>query len=38
MESMFLKLRKTNSRCQVQFVHQDDETYLYADSEVPLPL
>jgi hypothetical protein len=27
MEGMFSKLRKANSRCHVQFVHQDDKTY-----------
>jgi hypothetical protein len=27
MEGMFSKLQKANSRCHVQFVHQDDETY-----------
>lgn len=37
MEKTFFRLRKANPGCRVQYSHLDDETYLHADTEVPLP-
>lgn len=37
MEEVFVKMRRANPRCLVDYSHLDDETYLHADAEVPLP-
>jgi hypothetical protein len=37
MEDAFAKMRKANPRCTVDYTHLDDESYLHADTEVPLP-
>jgi hypothetical protein len=38
MEVAFAKMRRANPRCQVQYSHFDDDSYLHADKEVPLPV
>lgn len=37
MEQAFSKMRRANPRCAVKYTHLDDESYLHADTEVPLP-
>lgn len=37
MEGAFAQLRAANPRCTVHYTHLDDETYLHADTELPLP-
>ena len=37
IEKNFQKMRVANPRCTVNYTHVDDETYLHADVEVPLP-
>jgi hypothetical protein len=37
IEKSFEQMRRANPRCSVQYMHLDDETYLYADTQVPLP-
>ena len=37
MEKAFDSMRKANPRCTVNYTHLDDESYLYADTQVPLP-
>jgi hypothetical protein len=36
MEDAFAKMRKANPKCTVNYTHLDDETYLHADTQVPL--
>ena len=36
MEKAFDRMRKANPRCNINYTHLDDESYLYADTEVPL--
>jgi hypothetical protein len=38
MERVFDAMRKANPRCNLTYSHLDDETYMHADREVPLPL
>lgn len=38
MEQAFAQMRKANSKCTVKYTHLDDESYLHADTEVPLTL
>jgi hypothetical protein len=37
MEEAFMHMRKANPRCNIRYTHLDDETYLHANTEVPLP-
>jgi hypothetical protein len=37
VEDVFARIRKANPRCNVNYTHLDDESYLHADTEVPLP-
>lgn len=37
VEDVFAKMRRANPRCNVNYSHLDDESYLHADTEVPLP-
>jgi hypothetical protein len=37
IEDSFEKLRRANPRCTVHYTHLDDETYLHADTDLPLP-
>jgi hypothetical protein len=36
IEKSFEQMRRANPRCSVRYMHLDDETYLYADTQVPL--
>lgn len=37
MERVFHAMRAANHRCNVTYTHLDDESYLHADTQVPLP-